>query len=310
MDKVTIFGAGHVGATTAFYLAMSATLDIAMIDIEEGKATGLAIDIGQAMPYTGSTSNLVGGGDHSLVEGSDLVVITAGFPRTPGMSRLDLAVKNAPIIKGIAASVAKLAPDAIIINVTNPVDEMTYAAWKASGFDEKRVIGMAGVLDTSRFMYFLKTLGGLDTRDMNAMVMGSHGDDMVPLTDWSKAANVPLSKALDPDKLGEIVQRTQDGGAEIVGYLKTGSAYYAPAVSIGAMALAILGDTNRVLPASAYLRGEYGVDGIFLGVPAKLGRGGITEVVEVELTDDERANLLSAATGIRKRVEESEGAPQ
>jgi len=302
MDKVTIFGAGHVGATTAFYLALSATLEISLIDIEGGIARGLAMDIEQSMPYTGSGSHLQGGDDAALVEGSDLVVVTAGFPRTPGMTRLDLTARNAPIIEGIARNVAKLAPDAVLLNVTNPVDEMTYLAWRASGFDERRVIGMAGVLDTSRFMYFLDRLASVPPRDLSALVLGSHGDDMAPLVDTSQVGGKPLSEAVEAGLLESVVQRTRDGGAEIVGYMKTGSAYYAPAVSIGTMSLAILGDTGRVLPVSAYLRGEYGIDGMFLGVPAKLGRAGVLQVVELPLSEREKESLQSAALGVGERV--------
>lgn len=306
MDKVTVFGAGHVGAATAFYLALSANVEISLVDIEAGKATGLAMDIEQSLPYSGSSSRLEGGGDRSMVEGSDLVVITAGFPRTPGMSRLDLMERNAPIVRSIAASVAEYAPGAVLINVTNPVDEMTYLAWKACGFEARRVIGMAGVLDTSRFMYFLNRLASLEVRDLNAMVLGSHGDDMAPLVDSSSLGGRPLSEAVDDQLLDGIVQRTRDGGAEIVGHIKTGSAYFAPAVSIGTMALAILADTGRVLPASAYLTGEYGIEGVFLGVPAKLGRSGVTEVVELPLTERERQYLQQAASGVGSRVAEAE----
>jgi malate dehydrogenase len=287
MDKVTVFGAGHVGATTAFYLALSAALEIALVDIDEGRAQGLALDIEQSMPYTGSGSRLEGGADPSLAAGSDLVVITAGFPRLPGMSRLDLIDKNAPIVQGIARDVARAAPDAVIIVVSNPLDEMTYLAWKASGLDSRRVMGMAGTLDTSRFVCFLSRLAALRPRDLNAMVLG---------------AGTPLAEVVEPALLDEVVARTRDGGAEIVGYLKTGSAYYAPAVAIGTMALAVLGDTGRVLPVSAYLNGEYGIEGFFLGVPARLGRPGVTEVIELPLSRRELESLRSAAAGVGSRV--------
>jgi malate dehydrogenase len=305
MDKVTIFGAGHVGATTAFYLALSATLEIALVDVAEGRATGIAMDIAQAMPYTGSGSRLVGGTDPGLAEGSDLVVVTAGFPRTPGMSRLDLTARNAPIVTDIARKVAAGSPSAVLVNVTNPVDEMTFMAWEASGFDERRVAGMAGVLDTSRFMYFLDRLASKPPRDVNAMVLGTHGDEMVPLTETSTVGGRPLSGEVDADVLGRVVERTRDGGAEIVSYMKTGSAYYAPAVSIGTMALAILGDTGRVLPVSAYLKGEYGISDMFLGVPAKLGRDGVLEVVELPLSLGELSALEAAATGVGARLAEA-----
>ena len=296
MDKVTIFGAGHVGATTAFYLALSASLEVALVDVEEGKAVGLATDIGQSLPYTGSTSTLRGGTDPSLVEGSDLVIITAGYPRLPSMSRLDLISKN----------VAAHAPEAVVIIVTNPVDEMTYLTWKAGGFDTSRVIGMAGVLDTSRMLYFLDSLAGIQTRDVTATVLGTHGDDMAPLVDWSRASDRPLSEVLEPAALDDVVQRTRDGGAEIVKYLKTGSAYFAPAVSVGVTALAVLGDTGRVLPVSAYLDGQYGINGIFLGVPARLVRGGIGEIIELTLSKREAEALARSAEGVGKRVSELE----
>ncbi len=307
MDKVAIFGAGHVGATTAFYLALSAGLEIALIDIEEGKATGLAMDIEQALPYTGSSSRLQGGGDHGLADGSDVVVVTAGYPRLPGMSRLDLTERNAPIVAGIARSVASRAPDAVLINVTNPVDEMTWMAWKASGLDERRVMGMAGVLDTSRFMYFLNSLASVPLRDLSAMVLGSHGEDMAPLVDWSTSAGVPLGEVVDEPLLETVVGRTRDGGAQIVGYMGTGSAYFAPAVSIGSMDLAILGDTGRILPVSAYLRGEYGIEGMFLGVPGRLGRAGVTEVGKIPLSARELGYLAKAASGVGERVAGAEG---
>jgi malate dehydrogenase len=304
MDKVTIFGAGHVGATTAFYLALSATIDLVLVDVEE-KAKGLALDIGQSLSYTGSGSKVDGGTDAGLAAGSDLVIITAGFPRLPGMSRLDLTSKNVPIVSSIARDVARLAPDAIVIVVTNPVDEMTYLAWKRLGFSEKRVMGMAGVLDTSRFLYYLDTLAGLPPRDVSAMVLGTHGDDMAPLVDWSRAGDSSLAEAVGPG-IEEVIERTRDGGAEIVGYMETGSAYFAPAVSVGVMALAILGDTGRVLPVSAYLTGQYGVRGIFLGVPARLVRGGVAEILELPLSEGESEVLARSAEGVRKRVSELE----
>ncbi len=304
MDKVTIFGAGHVGATTAFYLALSATLEIALVDVEEGRARGLAMDIAQSLPYTGSGSSLDGGTEPGLVGGSDLVILTAGYPRLPGMSRLDLIARNEPIVSSIGRAVAEHAPDAVLVVVTNPVDEMTYLAWKHSGLDPSRVMGMAGVLDTSRFMYFLQALAGVAPRDVNAMVLGTHGDDMAPLADWSRAGDSPLSEALEPGALAEAVERTRDGGAEIVGYLKTGSAYFAPAVCVGVMALAVLGDTGRVLPVSAYLEGQYGVEGIFLGVPARLGRRGVREILELPLSESESLALASSAEGVGRRVSE------
>lgn len=307
MDKVTIFGAGHVGATTSFYLALSATLEITLIDIEKGRAEGLALDIGQSLAYTGSGSRVVGGSEPGLVDGSDLVIVTAGSPRLPGMSRQDLTATNLPVVNSICDAVRAMAPDSVVITVTNPVDEMTFAAWKRLGFEASRVMGMAGVLDTSRFLYFLDSLAGIRPGETTAMVVGTHGDDMAPLPDWSRAGDRPLSAAAGP-VLEEVVRRTREGGAEIVGHLRTGSAYFAPAVSIGVMALAVLGDTGRMLPVSAYLDGQYGIDGIFLGVPARLCRRGVAEVVELELSDGERSALSGAAEGVRRRLTELEAA--
>ncbi|PKQ27408.1 MAG: malate dehydrogenase [Candidatus Anoxymicrobium japonicum] len=304
MDKVTIFGAGHVGATTAFYLALSTALEIALVDIDGGKAKGLAMDIEQSLSCTGSDSRLEGGDDPGLAERSDLVIITAGFPRLPGMSRLDLTARNAPVVESIARGVASNAPDAVLINVTNPVDEMTYLAWRASGFDERRIIGMAGVLDTSRFVYFLNRLASVPMRELNTLVLGSHGDDMAPLVDWSRVGDRPLGQVVGESELERIVERTRNGGAEIVSCMGTGSAYYAPAVAIGTMATAVLKDTGRVLPVSAYLRGEYGIDGIFLGVPARLGRSGVLEVVLLSLSEREVESLKAAAAGVSRRVSE------
>lgn len=304
MDKVTIFGAGHVGAATAFYLALSAAVEIALVDIDE-KAAGLALDIGQSLPYTGSGSRVTGGTDTGLAEGSDLVIITAGFPRLPGMSRLDLTMKNLPIITDIASEVARTAPGAVVIVVTNPVDEMTYLAWKKMACGERRVMGMAGVLDTSRFLYFLDALAGIPSRDVSALVLGTHGDDMAPLIDWSRAGDQSLAEAAGA-RMDEVVERTRDGGAEIVKHMKSGSAYFAPAVSIGVMALAVLGDTGRVLPVSAYLDGQYGIEGLFLGVPARLGRQGVEEVLELPLSEREGRELARSAEGVRSRVRELE----
>lgn len=302
MDKVTIFGAGHVGATTAYYLALSASLELALIDVQAGLAAGLAMDIEQSLPYTGSRSKLEGGGDESLVEGSDLVVVTAGFPRKPGMSRLDLIEANGRIVRDVARSISSKAPGAVVIVVTNPVDEMTYLLWKCCGIEPRRVLGMAGTLDTSRFVYFLHRLGSLETRDVNAIVLGIHGDGMAPLVDSSTCAGKPLSEMMEPGLLDEVVRRTRDGGAEIVSKLERGSAYYAPAAATGTLALAVLGDTGRVLPASAYLEGEYGLEGMFLGVPARLGREGVSEVVEMPLSAREMEWLREAARSVAGRT--------
>ena len=307
LEKVAVFGAGHVGSTAAYHLAMNAPVEIALIDVDAGKATGLALDISQSLPYAGSTSRVIGGGSPELAKDARAVVVTAGFPRTPGMSRIDLTETNAVVVDEIALSIGEFAPDAVLIIVTNPVDEMTYTAWKTSGFAERRVVGMAGVLDTSRFIYFLGEIAGLDARDVNALVLGSHGDEMVPLTDWSRVAGVPLSESLDDSILEQCVARAREGGAQIVSHLKTGSAYYAPAVSIGTMVLAVLGDTGRLLPASAFLRGEYGIEDVFIGVPARLGREGVVEVVELPLSPRELAALRRAAEAVRGRTSAGTG---
>ena len=302
MDKVTIFGAGHVGATTAFYLALSSSVEVTLVDVEEGRARGLALDIEQSLQYTDSCARLEGGADPLAVADSDLVIITAGHPRLPGMSRPDLTGRNAPIVTSIARETARSAPGAVVVVVTNPVDEMTYLAWKAGSFPERKIMGMAGVLDTSRFFCFLHRIASRPASDVEAMVLGTHGDDMVSLVDWSRAGGESLSESVETDTLAEVVERTRGGGAEIVSHLKSGSAYFAPAVSVGVMAMAILGDTGDVLPVSAFLDGEYGISGLFLGVPARLGRGGVAEVVELPLSDRERRMLGRAAEGVRKRV--------
>ena len=307
LEKVAVFGAGHVGSTTAFHLAMNASVDVALNDVEEGRAEGLALDISQALAFAGSTSIVKGGSSAVLAADSSVIVVTAGFPRMPGMSRTDLTVKNSSVVTGICSEIASLAPDAVLIIVTNPVDEMTYDAWKSSGFPERRVMGMAGVLDTSRFLYFLKEIAELDPREVTAMVLGSHGDEMVPLPDWSTATGVPLSEKLDAGVLERCVERARDGGAEIVGLLKTGSAYYAPAESIATMVLAILGDTGRMLPVSAYAHGEYGIEDVFIGMPSRLGRVGVTEVVELPLSTREIEALRKAAEAVRSRVTRGPG---
>jgi len=307
MERVTIFGAGNVGSTTAFYLAHSSPLEINLIDVVEGRAKGLALDIGQSLALTSSSARVTGGSHVQAVENSKLVIITAGYPRQPGMSRLDLTEKNAPIVVDIARNVSKFAPDSVIIVITNPVDEMTYLAWRASNFEPRRVMGMAGVLDTSRFTYFLREIASVSPNDLSTFVLGSHGDEMVVLSDSSKVCGKPLSQVIDDLVLQNCVERTRDAGAEIVGLLKSGSAYFAPATSIGTMALAILGDTSRLLPVTAYLQGEYGISGVFVGVPARLGKCGIVEVVEIELSRKELEGLQRAALSIKKRAEALEG---
>ncbi|MDD5748478.1 MAG: malate dehydrogenase [Actinomycetota bacterium] len=303
---MTIFGAGHVGSTAAFYLATQAVFDITLIDAIEGRARGLALDIAQSLPFIGSGARVMGSSNSEDADGSDVIVITAGFPRKEGMSRIDLTRTNAPIVKKIASDAARFAPDSILIVVTNPVDEMTYLAWRASGFEASRVMGMAGVLDTSRFMYFLRESAPLEG-ELDSFVLGSHGDDMVVLVDSSTFEEKPISEVLSEEILSSCVRKTRDAGGEIVSLLKTGSAYFAPAVAVVTMVLAILGDTGRVLPVSAYLYGEYQLSDIFLGVPARLGRAGVLEVLEISLSERELVSLVKAARAIKKRTEELEG---
>lgn len=304
MDKVVIFGAGNVGAATAFFLSQSMELEISLIDIDGEKAEGVALDISHSLPILGVCSRVEGGGDPGLVLGASLVIVTAGFARRPGMSRSELSGENGKIIRQIARECSNLSSDCVVIIVTNPVDEMTYLFWKQSGLAHKRVMGMAGMLDTSRFLYYLNKVAGLDPKSTDAMVLGTHGDDMVPLIQWSRHCGNKLSEVVDKKILDECVMRTRDAGAKIVSLLKTGSAYHAPAVAVARMALEVLQDTGNIVPVSAYLTGEYGIEDVFIGVPAKLNRGGVAEVVEIPLSDGELEDLRQCATRVRKRVDE------
>ncbi len=306
MDKVTVVGAGNVGATTAQRIVESGMADVVMLDILEDLAKGKALDIAQSLSFLPVSTGIVGGADYALAEGSDLVVITAGLPRKPGMSRSDLLKQNADIIKDVVIKVAKVAPTAILILVTNPLDEMAYLAWKVSGFDQFRVMGMAGTLDCARFQYFISRELQLPPSEVKTIILGSHGDSMVPLGKYTYVGGVPLSHLLPQSKIEELESRTRDGGAEIVSYLKTGSAFYAPSAAVFRMVRAILRDEGSVLPASVYLNGEYGIKGIFMGVPVRLGREGRGEVIELELSNREREALERSARHIRSQVEELE----
>jgi len=299
--KTTVVGSGFVGQTAAMRLLEKGLGDVVLIDIIEGKPQGLALDLMEAAPVEGYEPTVVGTNDYTDTAGSDVVVITAGFPRQPGMSRMDLLGKNAGIMRDVIANVVPGSPDAIIIVVSNPLDEMTFLAAEASGFPKQRVLGMAGVLDSARLRYFIAEKLGVSTTGVEAMTLGSHGEAMVALPRHATVNGKPLPELVDEQTLEQLFQRTRDGGAEIVAFLKTGSAYYAPSASVVAMVEAIVKDTKAVLPVCAWTTGEYGIRDVYVGVPAKLGRGGVEEVVELDLNDDELAKLREAAEGIRAK---------
>ena len=300
--KVTIVGSGFVGATTAMRVVQKGLADdVVLIDIIEGLPAGLALDMKESAPVEGFEPNITGTNDYADTSGSDIVVITAGLPRQPGMSRMDLLEKNAGIMRAVAGSVRDASPDAIVIVVSNPLDEMTYLAADVTGFPKERVLGMAGVLDSARLRYFVAEETGVSPTKVEAMTLGSHGDSMVPLPRHATVDGKPLTDLVDDATLERLFQRTRDGGAEIVGLLKKGSAYYAPSASIAQMVNAIAGDTKEVLPVCAWTTGEYGISDVYVGVPAKLGRGGVEEIVELDLSDDEVGKLREAAEGIRAK---------
>ncbi len=300
--KVTIVGSGFVGATTAMRVVQKGLADdVVLIDIIEGLPQGLALDMKESAPVEGFQPNITGTNDYADTAGSDIVVITAGLPRQPGMSRMDLLEKNAGIMRSVATQVADASPDAIVIVVSNPLDEMTSLAADVTGFGKERVMGMAGVLDSARLRYFVAEETGVSPTKVEAMTLGSHGDSMVPLPRHATVDGKPLSDLVDDETLERLFQRTRDGGAEIVGLLKKGSAYYAPSASVAQMVNAIAGDTKEVLPVCAWTTGEYGISDVYVGVPAKLGRGGVEEIVQLDLSDDEVARLREAAEGIRAK---------
>ena len=303
--KATVVGAGNVGSNTARRIAEKGLADdVVMIDIVEGLPQGLALDINQSSPVEGFESRVYGTNDYADTAGSDVVVITAGLPRQPGMSRMDLLDKNSEIVGGVTEQIAKHSPDAIIIVVSNPLDEMTYLAALVSDFPKERVMGMAGVLDSSRLRYFIAEKLEVPPTSVEAITLGSHGDQMVALPRHATVQGKPLPELVDEQTLEELFQRTRDAGAEIVGYLKKGSAFYAPSSSAAAMVNSILSDANDVLPTCAWTTGQYGISDVYLGVPAKLGRTGVTEIVELELNADEIAKLTEAAEAIRAKCEE------
>ena len=301
VNKITVVGAGNVGATAAQRVAeKELARTVVMVDVAEGIPQGKALDQWQSAPIEGFDSRVVGTNGYDETKDSDIVIITAGIARKPGMSRDDLLNTNAGIVKSVAEQVAKSSPNAILIIVSNPLDVMCYVAMKASGFPRERVIGMAGVLDTARYRAFLASELDVSVRDIQAMVLGGHGDTMVPLISYTSVSGIPITQLMDKAKLDAIVDRTRNGGAEIVKHLKTGSAYYAPSAGAVQMAEAIVNDQRRILPCAAWLQGEYGMKDLFLGVPCKLGRRGLEKVIEVQLTPDEKAALQKSADAVRE----------
>jgi len=304
--RVTVVGSGFVGATTAMRVVQKGLADVVLIDIIEGLPQGVALDMRESSPVEAFEPNITGTNDYKDTAGSDVVVITAGLPRQPGMSRMDLLEKNAGIIRDVVNNTASESPDAIIIVVTNPLDEMTFLAAQTSGFPKERVMGMAGVLDSSRLRYFIAEELDASPRDVEAMTLGSHGESMVPLPRHATVNGKPLTELADDATLERLFQRTRDAGAEIVALLKKGSAYYAPSASIAQMVNAIAGDTKEMLPVCAWCTGQYGIEGVYVGVPAKLGTAGVEEIVELDLSDQELAQLREAAEGIRAKCADLE----
>jgi malate dehydrogenase len=301
--KVTVIGAGNVGATTVQRLAERDIYDVVMVDIVEGLPQGKALDLRESGPVEGYDSSVIGTNGYEETTDSDVVVITSGIARKPGMSRDDLLHTNAGIVRSVTESVVKYSPNAIIIVVSNPLDAMTQLTYKVSGFPKNRIIGMAGVLDSARFQHFIAEALDVSVEDVNAFVLGGHGDTMVPLPRYSTVAGIPITELLSPEKVKALCDRTANGGAEVVALLKTGSAYYAPASSVAAMVDSILLDKKRVLPCSAYLEGEYGINGLFVGVPCKLGANGVEHIFEITLTPEESAGLQKSAAAVAELVE-------
>ncbi|MGB6002014.1 MAG: malate dehydrogenase [Thermoanaerobaculia bacterium] len=300
--KVTVVGAGNVGATTAQRIVEQELADVALVDILGDLAAGKALDMMESAPVVGFNAKLEGGDDYALTAGSDICVVTAGLARKPGMSRDDLLAKNAGIVGGVIEQLIAHSPETILILVTNPLDAMCEVARRVSGFPRQRVFGMAGVLDSARMRYFIAAELDVSVEDVDAFVLGGHGDTMVPLPRYATVNGVPLTELLPAERIEAINQRTRDGGIEIVNYYKQGSAYYAPSAAVVDMVAAILRDKKKILPCAAYLEGEYGVEGLFIGVPAKLGRSGLEEVIELELTADDKAALDKSVAAVEELI--------
>lgn len=302
-NKVSIIGAGMTGSTSAHWLAEREIADLVLVDVVEGMPQGKALDLQEALPVIGKDVTIVGSNDYDATEGSDIVVITAGMPRKPGMSRDDLLTTNARIVREATEKSLKYSPDAILVMLTNPLDVMAYLTLKVSGLPRERVVGQAGILDSARMRAFVAMETGVSVENIHCYVLGGHGDDMVPLTRHSNIAGIPLNQYLPADRLDAIVQRTRKGGGEIVSLLKTGSAYYAPSIAITQMVDAILKDKHLIVPASAYMQGEYGLQDIFFGAPVQLGRKGVEKVVEYDLSNDEEDALEKSADSVRSTIE-------
>ncbi len=301
--KITVVGAGHVGASCAQRLAeRELAREVVLIDIVEGIPQGKGLDQWESAPIEGFDSHVIGANDYEAAADSDIFIVTAGIARKPGMSRDDLLKTNAGIVESVSKEIARVAADSIIIMVSNPLDVMAYVAMKTTGFPRERVIGMAGVLDTARYRSFISLELGVSVEDIQALVLGGHGDTMVPLVSYTTISGIPLTQFLGNERIEALLERTRKGGAEIVGHLKTGSAYYAPSAAAVQMAEAIVKDKRRILPCAAYLEGEYGHEGIFLGVPCQLGEGGLQKIIEVELTESEAEALANSAEAVRETI--------
>ena len=304
IHKITVIGAGNVGATAAQRAAEKELADVVLIDILEGVPQGKSLDLMEARPVEKHDAKILGANDYEPAAGSDVVIITAGIPRKPGMSRDDLLATNARIVKTVVENIVRVAPETILILVSNPLDAMCHVAMEASGFPRERVIGMAGVLDSARFRYFIAEELGVSVESTHAFVLGGHGDTMVPLPRFSTVAGIPITELMEPERIEALVDRTRNGGAEIVGLLKTGSAFYAPASSAVEMAESILKDKKKILPCAINLQGEYGLHDLFIGVPVKLGLGGVEEVIEIKLTEEEKAALMKSAGSVQGLVDD------
>ena len=300
--KITIVGAGNVGATAAHWAVAKELGDVVLIDIIDGMPQGKALDLAESAPLEGFDAGLVGTNDYADTADSDVVVVTAGIPRKPGMSRDDLLQTNAKIVGDVVSQVVRYSPNAYLIVVSNPLDAMVYVAKQVSGWPKHRVMGMAGVLDSARFRYFISQELGVSVEDVHGFVLGGHGDTMVPVPRYATVTGIPITQLLSSGQIDRLVQRTRDGGAEIVNYLKQGSAFYAPGASIVQMVEAIVKDKKRLLPVAAYLEGEYGIDGVYVGVPVILGAGGVEKIIEVELTADEQAGLKRSAAAVQELI--------
>jgi malate dehydrogenase len=303
-NKVSIIGAGNVGATATYYIAEKVIADLVMVDVAGGMTQAKALDFLHAGPLRGYDVSIAGTDDFARIADSNVVVITAGLPRKPGMDRMDLLKVNAGIVKQAARAIVEHAPNAIVIVVSNPLDIMCHVALRSTGFDLRRVVGMAGILDSTRFRYFVAEQLGCALSSVHAMVLGGHGDQMVPLPRLTTVGGVPITELMDAATIARLVDRTRKGGAEIVALLKTGSAYYAPAASVADMVEAVITDRKHLAPCATYVRGEYGIDDLFIGVPVILGKNGVERIIELALTDDERKQLLASADAVRKGVEE------